>query len=134
MNAQIDDRIFAADLAHPDKLYIGGKWVAPQSKNKLKLVNPANDKPFFEVCEASEADMQAAVGAARRAFDKGPWPRLPPSERAEKMRALGEALLKRSAALERAWVTQIGMPVSMATGSVMGVVTAISLRTGVSLI
>jgi acyl-CoA reductase-like NAD-dependent aldehyde dehydrogenase len=34
------------------------------------------------VAEATEADMDKAVGAVRRDFDDGPWPRLSPDERA----------------------------------------------------
>ena len=83
---------FATDapkLAHPDKLFIGGRWVAPASDRKLHLVNPANEEQFFDVPEASTKDMKAAVAAAREAFDKGPWPRMTPAERAAKMRGRG---------------------------------------------
>ncbi len=114
---------FATDaptLAHPDKLFIGGRWVQPASGRKLRLVNPANEEQFFEVPEASSEDMQAAVAAARQAFDKGPWPRMTPAERAAKMRAISAALAKRSEALDKAWTAQIGTPVMIAKGSSAG--------------
>jgi acyl-CoA reductase-like NAD-dependent aldehyde dehydrogenase len=109
-------------LAHPDQLFIGGRWIAPSTTNKLRLVSPVNDEQFFEVAEAGAVDMERAVAAARRAFDHGPWPRTSPAERARKMRALAQALERRAAPLESAWTAQIGMPTSMATGSVAGVV------------
>jgi acyl-CoA reductase-like NAD-dependent aldehyde dehydrogenase len=107
----------APTLAHPDKLYIGGRWVAPASDRKFHLVNPANEEEFCEVPEASTDDMNAAVAAARLAFDKGPWPRMSPAERAAKMRAIGAGLAKRGAELDKAWTAQIGTPVMLSNGS-----------------
>ena len=117
---------YVVPIAHPDKLYIGGRWVAPSTKKKLKLVSPIDDEQFFEVAEADTADMEKALAAARQAFDNGPWPRMPPADRAKSMRKLGKALERRAVALERAWVAQIGMPVSMATGSVAAVVAVLN--------
>jgi aldehyde dehydrogenase (NAD+) len=113
---------FVAPIAHADKLYIGGRWVAPTTKKKLQLVSPIDDEQFFEVAEAGAGDLEAAVSAARKAFDHGLWPRMPPPERAKLMRKLGKSLDARAVALERAWIAQIGTPVAMATGSVGAVV------------
>lgn len=107
----------APDIAHPDRLFIGGRWVVPASDRKFRLINPANEEQFFEVAEAAEEDMTAAVAAARQAFDKGPWPRMTPAQRAAKMRDLGAALARRGQALERAWTAQVGTPVALANGS-----------------
>ncbi len=107
-------------LLHPDKLFIGGKWILPRSTARLRLVNPATEDQFFEVAEAGPQDVDAAVAAARRAFDDGPWPRLSASARAAKMRELGAALERRCARLDAAWTAQVGTPVSMARGSGMG--------------
>ncbi|GLT00961.1 putative aldehyde dehydrogenase [Sphingobium jiangsuense] len=114
---------FATDaptLVHPDKLFIGGRWVAPAGDRKFRLVNPANEEQFCDVPEASTEDMEAAVAAARRAFDKGPWPRMAPAERAAKMRAIGAGLQKRAEALDKAWTAQIGTPVLLSRGSSRG--------------
>jgi acyl-CoA reductase-like NAD-dependent aldehyde dehydrogenase len=113
---------YIANVAHPDKLFIGGKWMTPSTGKKLRLVSPVSEQQFYQVAEAGAADLDAAVAAARRAFDQGPWPRMTPSDRASKMRTLGKALERRAPSLERAWVAQIGMPVAMANGSVAGVV------------
>ena len=69
-------------IAHPDRLYIGGEWVAPKAGGSIELVSPATEQVFAKVAEAREADMDAAVAAARKAFDEGPWPRLTHAERA----------------------------------------------------
>jgi len=122
MSLKMKESDYGFELAQPNRLFIGGKWVAPLSERRLSLVNPVNERPFFEVPEASAADVGAAVAAARRAFDQGPWPRTPPADRAKTMRALADALMRRSAAIERAWTLQIGTPVSMATGSAGAIV------------
>jgi aldehyde dehydrogenase (NAD+) len=107
-------------LAHPDKLFIGGRWVVPASSRRLHLVNPATEERFFEVAEAGAEDVESAVAAARAAFDTGPWPRMAPAERAAMMRALGAALERRCEMLDAAWIAQVGTPVAMARGSGMG--------------
>ncbi len=110
----------AITLSNPDKLFIGGRWVAPATTRRLSLVNPATEEAFCEVAEAGAADVDAAVSAARTAFDEGPWPRMTPAERAAMMRKLAAALEQRTAQLDAAWIAQVGTPVSMATGSGFG--------------
>lgn len=110
----------AIKIAQSDKLFIGGQWRAPDGKGRLRLINPATEAEFYNVAEAGPGDVEAAVAAARHAFDAGPWPRMKPAERAAKMRELGEALDRRAASLEAAWTCQMGAPVWMARGSSMG--------------
>ncbi len=110
----------AISLSHPDKLFIGGKWVASSATSRLKLVNPANEAALIEVAEAGPADVELVVAAARKAFDVGPWPRLEPAERAAMMRKLAAAIEKRGEALDAVWIGQVGVPVSMARGSSFG--------------
>lgn len=107
-------------IAHPDRLFIGGRWIASSGAARLQLVNPATEEVFFEVAEAAEADVDTAVAAARAAFDHGPWPRMSAAERAAKMRAMGSALDARAASLEAAWTAQVGVPVAMTRGSSVG--------------
>ena len=103
--------IEAPTLAHSDRLFIDGRWVAPADKRApLKVVSPINARVFAEVAAPSAKDVGLAVDAARRAFDSGPWPRMPPAQRAEALRAVATALTRRGAAAARAWTTQIGMP------------------------
>ena len=56
--------------------YVGGEWVKPQSDRTLELVSPLTEEIFLRLPEASEADVDRAVKAARQAFDYGPWPRM----------------------------------------------------------
>jgi aldehyde dehydrogenase (NAD+) len=96
-------------IKHPDKLFIGGQWVKPASDGKIDVVSPITEEVFYTVAEATEPDMDRAVAAAREAFDKGPWPRLSPAERAEWMRKLGAALAERNTELGHAWTNQMGV-------------------------
>ncbi|MDE2435952.1 MAG: aldehyde dehydrogenase [Sphingomonadales bacterium] len=107
-------------VAHPDRLYIGGQWTPAAPGERLKLVNPATEAEFGSVVQAGAADVERAVAAAREAFDRGPWPRMKPAERAALMRALGTELEARGAELEAAWIGQVGVPVGMARGVGMG--------------
>ncbi|WP_439955961.1 aldehyde dehydrogenase family protein [Nocardia kruczakiae] len=70
-----------------DKLFIDGAWVAPASERIIDVISPATEEIIARVPEGVEADIDAAVGAARRAFDSGPWGR---SDLAERMAVLSK--------------------------------------------
>ena len=61
-------------------LFINGEFVAPKSRKYFKTVNPANGKKLADVAEASKADVNLAVKAARAAYDKF-WSKMPAKER-----------------------------------------------------
>jgi len=95
-------------VAHPDRLYIGGQWVAPIGGGGIEIVSPNSEEVIGRVAEASAADMDRAVAAARKAFDEGPWPDMTPGERGALVRTMGEELRKREPELARAWTAQVG--------------------------
>jgi aldehyde dehydrogenase (NAD+) len=112
------------NIAHPDKLYIGGQWVPPHSGRMLEMVSPNTEQVVATCAEADEADMDAAVAAARAAFDNGPWPTTPPAERIAAFRRMIARLEARVPELAAAWTAQMGGLSSFAGpmhgGSVMG--------------
>src|ERR1700761_4549550 len=65
-----------------DKLFIGGKWTEPSTSEVIEVHCPATGEYVGKVPLAAAADVDAAVAAARNAFDHGPWPSTPPKERA----------------------------------------------------
>ena len=69
-----------AEVVSP-RLYIGGEWVEATSDESVAVINPATEAVIANVPEASIADIDRAIAAARRAFDEGPWPRMAPRER-----------------------------------------------------
>lgn len=95
-------------ISHPEQLYIGGRWVAPHSGRLLEMVSPDSEVVIARCAEADEADIDAAVAAARQAFDAGPWPHLPPAERIAAFRRMVTHLEARVPELARCWTAQIG--------------------------
>ncbi|WP_156687559.1 aldehyde dehydrogenase [Mycobacterium sp. Marseille-P9652] len=65
-----------------DKLFIGGKWTEPSTAEVIEVRCPATGEYVGKTPLAAAADVDAAVAAARAAFDNGPWPTTPPKERA----------------------------------------------------
>jgi aldehyde dehydrogenase (NAD+) len=61
------------------ELFVGGGWRPPESGAYEPTINPATEQPIAEIAQAGDADVDAAVAAARAAL--GPWQRLRPLER-----------------------------------------------------
>jgi len=101
-------------IAHPDRLFIGGAWVPAHSGRSIEIVSPDSEQVVARVAEADEADMDAAVAAARHAFDHGPWPRLNPAERIAAFRRMVDCLRPRVEELANAWNAQVGGLLSFA--------------------
>lgn len=95
-------------IAHPDRLFIGGAWVAPVRDTRLEIVSPNSEQVIARVAEATAEDMDHAVAAARRAFDQGSWPDTPPAERAALVRRWAGQLKERVGELSAAWTAQVG--------------------------
>jgi len=79
-----------------DKLYIGGHWTAPVDGELLKICSPHDQSLVGLAAQASPADVDLAVAAARKAFDDGPWPSLPPAERSALVSRFNELHAARS--------------------------------------
>ncbi len=89
-------------------LFIGGEWRVGQGGVRLDVVAPHNEELLLSYTEATPADIDAAVAAAREAFDTGPWPRLSPAERGAMLRGIADNLTARMAELAEAWTGQVG--------------------------
>jgi len=98
----------APTLRHPDRLFIGGKWVEPHSGRRIEIVSPDSEQVVASVAEADEVDMDRAVAAARKAFDEGPWQWFSPAERVARIERLVEALRRREPDIAAAWTAQMG--------------------------
>ncbi|MDS1116710.1 aldehyde dehydrogenase family protein [Gordonia westfalica] len=64
-------------------LYIDGKWCAAGSGKTREIRCPADNSVVGVVAEASAEDTEAAIAAARRAFDDGRWSATPAAERGD---------------------------------------------------
>src|SRR6185312_9251722 len=97
------DKAYAVPVRYPDRLYIGGEWVAPGGDGLIDVIQPATEDVWVRVAAARRQDVSRAVAAARQAFDRGPWPRMTHAERAEYMRAIAAGLRERTEDLSYIW-------------------------------
>ena len=74
------------------RLLIGGEWVQTQSDQTIPVVDPASGKTLTHVADANAADVDRAVGAARKALEEGAWPQLRPSERQDLLWRLSDLI------------------------------------------
>ena len=82
-------------LAKRYELFIGGKWVAPHSKTYFPTISPSTEKKLADIAEADAADVDAAVRAARHAYDKY-WSKMPGSERAKYLFRIARAIQEKA--------------------------------------
>ena len=92
-----------------DAFYIDGGWRAPATDATLQVVSPHSEEVIATVPEAAPADVDAAVAAARQAFDHGPWPRMTPQERI--------AVIEAFSGLYAAKLTEMAEVISLEMGS-----------------
>ena len=64
-------------------MLIGGEWVPSEGEATIPITNPFDGSSLGTVPRSSRSDVRRAIDAAREAFDRGPWPRLPPRGRSE---------------------------------------------------
>jgi aldehyde dehydrogenase (NAD+) len=74
-------------------LYVGGHWLSPAET--YTTISPASEEPLAQVGQASASDVDAAVGAARGAFE-GEWSALRPAERAKYLFRIARLLQERA--------------------------------------
>jgi aldehyde dehydrogenase (NAD+) len=95
-----------------DRLYIGGELVAPAGNGTIEVINPYTEEVAGRVPDATEADIDAAVSAARTAFDTTDWSTRPMAERA--------AILTRASALIEGRMMELAETITTEMGSPKG--------------
>src|SRR5580693_4694045 len=99
-----------------DSLFIGGEWVRPSSGARIDVTSASTEEPIGSVPEGAEADVDAAVAAARRAFDDPHgWSQWEPPARAQALGRLAAELEARAGEMAQRVSAQNGMPISIAT-------------------
>ena len=68
-----------AFLKYADAIYVGGEW--QKTDQREAVINPADESLLIEAPVGSAAQVDTAIGAARRAFDPGDWANMPVAER-----------------------------------------------------
>ncbi|MFF3751116.1 aldehyde dehydrogenase family protein [Streptomyces sp. NPDC002018] len=75
-------------------IHVGGEWRKAASGATRDILDPADATLLAVVSEGGAEDADAAIAAAREAFDTGPWPRTPVAERAALLRTTAELLIR----------------------------------------
>jgi aldehyde dehydrogenase (NAD+) len=92
------------------RLFIGGRWLEPCSTEVIEVVEAHTEEVIGRVPAATAADVDAAVGSARQAFDQSEWPRLPVAERVAAVRRVVEAFAARTEEMARTISSENGAP------------------------
>lgn len=98
-------------------LFIDGQWVAPHSTDVNTVINATTEQAMGRTPLGDAADVDAAVTAARRAFDDGRWSDLTPAERADALERFAEELEKRSSLIAETVTAENGMPIALSAGA-----------------
>ena len=96
-----------SDLARTWKLYIDGKW-SDAGGGTFDVINPATEEVVAAAPNATRADLDRAIAAARRAFDEGPWRKTTPADRARVLERLIGALDRRRERLREILIATAG--------------------------
>jgi aldehyde dehydrogenase (NAD+) len=93
--------------------FIGGRWVAPQGTDVLPVISPFSGQEIARVPAASTADVDAAVSAAREAFDRGEWPHASLEQRMRVLGRLSELLGERTDEIANLVTSEMGCPITL---------------------
>lgn len=101
-------------------LLLNGDWRPARGSTLLTRASPAHEVAVTSYPAATAADAEAAVLAARRAFDHGPWPRLKAAERSRVLLRAAELIEARIEELALLDTLESGKPLAQARGEVAG--------------
>ena len=101
-----------------EHLYIGGSWVEPIGDGSIDVINPATEERIGSVPVASNDDVDAAVEAARGAFEY--WSGTSVEERADFLNRLSAAIKDRSEELAKLITSEVGTPIDYSRMAMVG--------------
>lgn len=96
-----------------DKLFINGRWVASTGSGTIDVINSTTEEVMGRIPEGTAEDVNAAVAAARAAFES--WSVTPVEERARFLQLIADKLTMRKEEIATVIANEVGMPVPMAT-------------------
>ena len=103
-------------------LYINGKWEDAKSNKTFPMINPANEETIGHAAHGAFEDVDAAVKAARKAFDDGDWSGMHPRERAKYFFDLEQRIAEHAADLALYETMDAGMVLRLTEGMVVPLV------------
>src|SRR5256886_13033819 len=96
----------------PKKLFMGGRGVEAAGGQTFDTIAPATGEVLARVAEGGAEDIDRAVAAARKSFDRGTWRDLPPAERAKVLWKVGDLLEERANEFAQLETLDNGMPIN----------------------
>ncbi|KUN23722.1 betaine aldehyde dehydrogenase [Streptomyces antibioticus] len=98
----------------PGRLFIGGQWREAADGARTEVVDPSRGAVVTTVAEAGAADVDAAVRAAREAYDDGSWSGLSGRERGRVLHRVAELIRENTDDIARLESLDVGKPITLA--------------------
>ncbi|HJY57900.1 MAG TPA: aldehyde dehydrogenase family protein, partial [Streptosporangiaceae bacterium] len=102
----------------PKGMLIGGQWTQAQSAETFQTVNPATGSVLATIASGGAADVDRAVAAARRAFEKPSWADMNPHERTLVLLRIADAIEANGEELATLESLDGGIPITLTRGMV----------------
>jgi len=119
---------------HPDtqvhRNFIGGRWIASSTGDTYERRNPYDQSQAGVYQDSGAEDARLAIEAAREAFDRGPWPRMPAVERGAVMRRAAALLRERAPRIADVMTREVGQPRTEQVKAVAGAADALDYYAG----
>ena len=107
-------------LLPPSSPFVANAFIEPSGPGEEVILNPATEEVLGRVASADERDVDAAIGAARKAADTGTWSSLTPRERGTALEALADVLATDMQRILELVVAETGCPITAAAGHQVG--------------
>ncbi|HUN93345.1 MAG TPA: aldehyde dehydrogenase family protein [Burkholderiaceae bacterium] len=120
MDSHASPREILARPPYRGRLLIDNQWRDADDGATRERRSPAHDRVVGVYAEAGVAEARAAIAAARRAFDSGPWPRMKGAERARTLRSVAEGILARRDELALRETLENGKPLQQSRAEIDG--------------
>lgn len=98
----------------PGRLFIGGQWREAADGARTEVVDPSRGAVVTTVAEAGAADVDAAVRAARAAYDEGSWSGLSGRERGRILQRVADLIRENADDIARLESLDVGKPITLA--------------------
>ncbi|MEU3986693.1 aldehyde dehydrogenase family protein [Streptomyces sp. NPDC026672] len=100
------------DIAAKQELFIAGTWIDARDHGTLTIVDPNTEEPVYTVPEATRADVDRAVAAAREVLESGSWEALGVEKRVAHLLRFADELERRAPEMTTQLAHEMGTPLS----------------------
>jgi len=111
---QVEIDELSVKRVQPQRHFIDGAWATGVTEATLDVISPIDGRRFTTILDGSSSDIDAAVRAARSAYESGSWSSRPPAERKKVLFKLSELIEKHALELAVLGVRENGTEISMA--------------------